>query len=142
MKPGDIEQFDRIVQRSAWYYARALGVPVAFANRTGKIDTKLPGDFGGFQSSFPGFSQIVDSDGTVKTRLDDEEGVLVADVMLDPAQRSKKKKKPRCFGKMWAFPMPWFAYIWPETQALGEQAYAENPRRRDRAREVSKKEIP
>jgi hypothetical protein len=57
--------------------------------------------------------------------------VIVADVTLDPER--KRKKKPRCFGKMWAFPMPWFAFIWPETQHMGEQAYASNLQRRAQA---------
>jgi N-carbamoylputrescine amidase len=131
MKEGDIEHFDRMVQRIAPYHARALGVPVAFSDRTGKINTELPGDFGDFNSTFPGYSQIVDSDGAVKARLGDEEGVIVAEVTLDPGRR--QKKKPRCYGKMWAFPMPWFAFIWPETQQMGEQAYASNPRRREQA---------
>jgi hypothetical protein len=52
--------------------------------------------------------------------MGDEEGVIVADFLLDTAR--KTKKRPRCFGKMWAFPMPWFAYIWPETQHMGEQS--------------------
>jgi hypothetical protein len=34
---------------------------------------------------------------------------------------------------MWAYPMPWFAHIWPETQQMGEKDYAENPRRREAA---------
>lgn len=134
MKEGDIDLFDRMLRRSASYHARALGVPVAFANRTGKIETDLPGDFGEFHSSFPGFSQIVDSDGVIKARLRAEEGVLVARVTLDPGR--KQAKKPRCYGKMWAFPMPWFAFIWPETQCMGEQAYAVNPRRSERARSI------
>jgi len=62
MKAGDIELFDSIVRRCAPYHARTLGVPVAFSNRTGLINTELPGGFGDFNSSFPGLSQIVDSD--------------------------------------------------------------------------------
>jgi hypothetical protein len=48
--------------------------------------------------------------------------------VLDPER--KRSKRPRCYGRMRAFPMPWFAYIWPETQQLGEKDYAENPRRK------------
>lgn len=132
MRDGDVERFDRMVERIAPYYARVLGVPVAFADRTGKIETDLPGDFGRFESSFPGFSQIVDSDGSVNAKMGEEEGVIVADVSLNPDRR--KEKPPRCFGKMWAFPMPWFAFIWPQTQQVGERAYAENSRQREAAR--------
>jgi N-carbamoylputrescine amidase len=138
MKPGDVELFDRMIKRSAPYYARTLGVPVALANRTGAIHTSLPGGYDDFHSSFPGLSQIVDADGRVRARLGAEEGVLVAEVELSPAR--KKLTKPRCYGKMWAFPMPWFAFIWPQTQLEGEQAYQNNPRRRERALALSSPE--
>jgi hypothetical protein len=100
------------------------------------INTELPGGFGEFHSSFPGYSQIVDSDGVVKRRMKDEEGVIVAEVVLSPER--KRSKRPRRFGGMWAFPMPWFAFIWPETQQLGEKGYAENPRRRQAALRAAK----
>jgi N-carbamoylputrescine amidase len=131
MKAGDIELFDSMIQRCAPYHARTLGVPVALANRTGLINTELPGGFGEFNSSFPGYSQIVDLDGVVKARMKAEEGVIVAEVVLSPER--KRSKKPRCYGEMWAFPMPWFGHIWPETQQMGEKDYAENPRRRQAA---------
>jgi N-carbamoylputrescine amidase len=131
MKAGDIELFDSVVQRCAPYHARALGVPVALSNRTGLINTELPGGFGEFNSSFPGYSQIVDSNGVVKERMKAEEGVIVAEVVLDP--RRKRSKQTRCYGGMWAIPMPWLASILPETQQMGEKDYAENPRRKQAA---------
>lgn len=136
MKAGDIELFDSMIQRCAPYHARALGVPVAFADRTGLINTELPGGFGEFHSTFPGYSQIVDSDGVVKARMKNEEGVIVTEVVLSPER--KHSKRPRCYGGMWAFPMPWFAYIWPESQKMGEKDYVENPRRRQAAARVMK----
>lgn len=131
MKPGDLELFDSMIRRCAPYHARTLGVPVALSNRTGLINTELPGGFGEFHSSFPGYSQIVDSDGVVKARMKAEESVIVAEVILSPER--KRSKKPRRYGGMWAFPMPWFASILPQTQQLGEKDYAENPRRRQAA---------
>jgi hypothetical protein len=86
-------------------------------------------------SSFPGLSQIVDSDASVKAKLGEEQGVIVADVHLDPDRKSRAK--PRCYGKMWALPMPWFAFIWPDTQKEGEESYALNQRRKKRALDVS-----
>jgi N-carbamoylputrescine amidase len=136
MKAGDIELFDRMIQRCGPYHARTLGVPVALANRTGLISTELPGGFGEFNSSFPGYSQIVDSDGAVKAQMKAEEGVIVAEVGLSPER--KRSKRPRCYGGMWAFPMPWFAYIWPETQQMGEKDYPENPRRKQAALAAAK----
>ena len=136
IKDGDIELFDSMIQRCAPYHARTLGVPVVLADRTGLIDTELPGGFGDFHSNFPGYSMIVDSDGKVKARMNAEEGVIVAEVLLSPER--KRSKKPRCYGGMWAFPMPWFAFIWPETQQMGVKDYAENPRRRQAALAVLK----
>lgn len=136
MKDGDIQLFDSAIRRCAPYHARTLGVPVALANRTGLLNTELPGGFGEFHSSFPGYSQIVDSDGTVKARMKAEEGVIVAEVVLTPER--KRSQRPRCYDKMWAYPMPWFAYIWPESQHLGEADYAENPRRKQAALTAAK----
>ena len=136
MKEGDIELFDSMIRRCAPYHARTLGVPVALADRTGKINTQLPGGFGEYHSTFPGFSQIVDADGTVKARMQAEEGIVVAEVTLD-AER-KRSQRPRCYNRMWAFPMPWFAFIWPDTQKMGEADYAENPRRRQAAIAIAK----
>jgi N-carbamoylputrescine amidase len=128
VKEGDIELFDRMIQRCAPYHARALGVPVALSNRVGAINTELPGGFGEFNSSFPGYSHIVDSDGKVKARMKKEEGVIVAEGAL--SLERKRSKRPRCYGGMWAFHMPWYAYIWPETQKMGERDYSENPKRK------------
>jgi N-carbamoylputrescine amidase len=128
IKTGDIELFDSMIRRCAPYHARTLGVPVALSDRTGLINTQLPGGFGEFNSSFSGYSQIVDSDGAVKAHMKSEEGVIVAEVNLSPER--KRSKRPRCYGGMWAYPMPWFSYIWPETQQMGEKDYAENPRRK------------
>ncbi len=44
MKPGDTELFDSMVRRGAPYYARALGIPSAMADRTGALQTPLPAD--------------------------------------------------------------------------------------------------
>jgi N-carbamoylputrescine amidase len=139
MRPGDLELFDRMVDRFAPRYARVLGVPVVMADRAGKIQTQLPGGYGDFNSSFPGLSKIVDSDASVRAKLGEEEGVIVADVRLDPGR--KRTAKPRCYGKMWALPMPWFAFIWPETQKEGQQAYALNERRKERALQVSRSPV-
>jgi N-carbamoylputrescine amidase len=135
-KPGDIQCFDRMVQRSAAAYSRALGVPVVLANRTGPLHTPLPIGNGELNSSFPGYSRIIDSDGTVKAKLGHQEGAIVAEVQLDPSR--KIKRKPRRYGKMWAFTVPWYAFIWPQTQEQGEQAYQANLQRKQRALAISR----
>jgi N-carbamoylputrescine amidase len=129
--PGDIKRFDRTIRRCAPHYARVLGVPVILADRAGPLYTKLPGGFPDFNSSFPGLSMIVDAGGSIKAELGEEEGVIVADVQLDPDL--KARKKPQDCGEPWAFSVPWYAFIWPLTQEQGERAYEQNSQRKVRA---------
>jgi N-carbamoylputrescine amidase len=131
MRPGDIELFDRMVERIAPRFAKVLGVPVVLANRTGHIQTPMPAGLGIFDSNFSGLSRIVDADATVKARMGTEEGVIVAEIHLGPT--GKGIPRPRCYGKMWALPVPWYAPMWPQTQKDGELAYANNDLRRQRA---------
>ncbi|MDH3242802.1 MAG: carbon-nitrogen hydrolase family protein [Alphaproteobacteria bacterium] len=138
--PGDIERFDRMVRLGAPHYAKALGVPVVMANRTGPLQTKLPGVLPELKSSFPGLSMIVDSDGVVKAALGDEEDVIVADVHLEPNR--KVKVLPSRIGRRWAVPVPWYAFVWPLTQRMGERAYAKDAHRKERAEAASRDEVP
>jgi N-carbamoylputrescine amidase len=133
--PGDVKRFDDMLRRSAPYYAQVLGVPVILANRTGRLETELPDGLPEFKSSFPGLSMIVDSDGSIKAELGEEEGVIVEDVHLEPSL--KGRERPRRFGKRWAFPMPWYAFIWPLTQRKGERTYEKNVQRKERASIIS-----
>ncbi len=70
-------------------YATTLGIPTVFVNKCGPWVTTIP-----FmpmftqRSCFLGCSAIVDSDGTMKARLADEEAVLVAEVTLDPSRKT------------------------------------------------------
>ena len=129
--PGDLDRFDHMVQGIARQYAKVLGVPAVMANRTGSLHTSLPGGAGDLVSSFPGLSMIVNSDGSVKGALGEQEGIIVADVQLDPDR--KAKAAPPRFGRRWGVPVPWYAFIWPQTQRQGERAYAQNPERKARA---------
>ena len=137
---GDIARFDRMLKQVLPRYAEALGVPVIMANRTGRLHTPLPGGLPYLESSFPGYSMIVDSDCHVKAALGHEEGVIVEDVQLESSR--KVKMAPRCFGKQWAVPMPWYGFIWPLTQKMGERAYAKSTRRKERAKLICEKTGP
>jgi N-carbamoylputrescine amidase len=132
---GDLERFDRMVRGIAPHYARVLGVPVVAANHTGPLHTPLPGGAGDLVSSFPGLSAVVDSDGEVRAALGEEEGVAVADVVLDPAR--KATLAPSRLRGRWGVPVPWYAFIWPLTQRQGERAYAQNAERKARAARLS-----
>lgn len=133
--PGDIDRFDRMVARIAPQYAECLGVPVILANRTGPIHTEMPDGMPEFNSTFPGLSMIVDSDGTVRAKLDEKEGIIIEQIHLDPTR--KNKEMPHPYGEMWSFPVPWYAFIWPQTQKRGEEVYQQNERRKALASKLS-----
>jgi N-carbamoylputrescine amidase len=130
----DSAAFDCMIRGSAAFYAQALGVPIVMANRCGPLVTSLPAGFPAQNSRFPGFSAVADSDGTLKAQLGAEEGVVVADVVIDPAR--KVGQRPKAYGR-WALPVPWYAFIWPLTQKLGERAYAKHPSRHEMALAIS-----
>lgn len=126
--PGDAERFDQMLREGPAHHAKVLGVPVLMANKSGPLETDMPGWLPRLKSSFPGLSAIVDSDGSVRASLGDEEGVIVADVTLDPER--KRQERPKCHGARWSLPvLPWYAFLWPLTQRMGEKAYAANARR-------------
>lgn len=133
--PGDIKRFTDMLINMRKVYAESLEVPVVMTNRTGPLETKLPSPFPFLTSKFPGLSSIVDSDGSVKSALGEEEGVIVAEVILDPER--KTRGEPKCYGKMWATRVPWYAFTWPWSQHMGEKSYAKNPHRKQRALAIS-----
>lgn len=86
----DLENAGKKVEMLAELYARSLGVPVIFVNQTGPMGP-MAGFFGKLMKPelfrLQGGSRIVDSDGKLKTYMGSREGVLVADVTLDPARK-------------------------------------------------------
>ncbi|HTI50575.1 MAG TPA: carbon-nitrogen hydrolase family protein [Planctomycetaceae bacterium] len=116
----------------AAYSARVLGIPAVMANKCGPWDSGLSFEK---PSDFPGCSAIVDSDGTVKAQLQDEEQVIIADVTLDP--RRKCVSPPPAFGRWARKTSSWqtFACWLPET--IGALWYRMSARRKKRARAVS-----
>lgn len=123
MRRKDSAAFDCMLKGSTAFYAQALGVPVVMANRCGPLVTPLPGGLPAQDTRFPGLSAIADSDGTLKAQLGADEGVISAEVALDPTR--KAKQPPKAYGR-WALPVPWYAFLWPITQKLGERAYAKH----------------
>jgi len=135
--PGDVKRFEEMLISGRSVFAKTLGVPVIMANRVGPLETDLPGNLPYLKSSFPGLSSIVDSDGSVKAELGDEEGIIVADVHLE--EDDIRKSTPKRYGKIWAIPVPWYAFIWPMTQKWGEKSYATSIRRKERALSISRR---
>ncbi len=125
---------DRLKDR-AERYAMMLGIPVAFINKCGPWVTTMP--FMPFltqRSRFPGLSAIADSDGTVKAQLGDEEGIIVEEVMLDPARQTGVCPASR--GR-WATRVPLAMNQFRVLEAMGRVWYRFSRERRRRAREIS-----
>lgn len=116
-------------------YATLFGVPAVMVNKSGKWQTPLPWvPFMEQVSSFPGFSSIADSDGTLKAQLGSGEGVIVEDVVLDPSR--KTNARPACSGR-WAGDFPWGIRIWRLAEAEGSLWYRLSSDRKARARAIS-----
>jgi N-carbamoylputrescine amidase len=79
-----------------------------------------------------GLSRIADADGTLKGALGKEEGVLVAEVTLDPSR--KRHKEPQDYDGNLNPGSAWFRkVILPVDIALGKMAYRFNPQRGKKA---------
>jgi hypothetical protein len=83
---------------------------------------------------FPGRSTICDGDGGVRDSLGDGEGIVAAEVVLDP----RTKRRPGPPTGHWAHPPQRFprlgGAVFRAFEALGRAAYARNPARRRAAR--------
>jgi hypothetical protein len=120
-------------------YARALGVQVIFAK--GPL-LPIGGILGHLMDPriwrLRGQSRIVDSDGRVLGQLADEEGVLTAEVVLDPA-RKHYEAQPSFGG--WLQPGPWAGrdIIIPLDIASGRLSYTISRERRRKARAAAER---
>ncbi len=89
----DIPEARESLGQMAPRYTRLIGIPVAFINQVGPRGLEnWVGLFGRLmnaqQFKLGGLSTIADSAGTVCAQMDDNaEGVLIADMMLDPARK-------------------------------------------------------
>jgi len=117
-------------------YADMLGIPVILCNRAGYWHSPAPALGAVVDIPWDGHSAIVDSDGTIKAQLGMEEGVIVEDVVLDPAR--KKRIPPPSYGK-WAMPnVPTTMRNWPLIESAISIWYKFNNQRRLKAREMSR----
>jgi N-carbamoylputrescine amidase len=133
MRLKDAAALEGLLKDSPASSAQALGVPVIMANHCGRgplLRIFPRRRFPAMNSTFPGLSSVTDSDGELLVQLGAEEGIALATVALDPAR--KVKQSPQAHGR-WSLPVPWYAFVWPITQKLGERAYARHPARAQRA---------
>ncbi len=114
--------------------AQDFGIPVVMANKCGEWKTPLPFPFGVQDSAFPGFSQIIDFDGTVKKQLDYKEGIIVADIMLDPF---RKFKNPCKNNGRWSIKVPSYFNFMIISEIFGKIWYTFSSERKRKALRMS-----
>lgn len=132
---ASVAMFEKLLREMAPLYAAKLGIPVVFVNKCGPWVSPMPGlPFLTQVSRFPGLSTIADGDGSVKARLEGEEGVIVSAVTLDPSRKTASFPLPR--GR-WAMRVPSATNLWRAVEAAGAVYYRLSPERRRRAREIS-----
>jgi len=90
----DIRDADENARGYAALFVKMLGVPVVFVNHTGPMEGgRWLGILGRLMDAehmrYAGYTTIVDSDLSVKAQIGRDEGVLVADVNLDPSRKVK-----------------------------------------------------
>lgn len=130
----DLDEYNEAIKMLASSTAKALGVPAVMANKVGPWKTVSPWPFPAEDSRFPGCSAIAAADGTVLSQADDCEGVLVAEVVLDPALKVGSFSLLR--GK-WARKPPRLFRLFVIAETLGRLSYLLGFRRRRLARRVS-----
>jgi N-carbamoylputrescine amidase len=138
---ADIQRWHRIQMEMAPLYARVLGVPAVFVNKVGPYASPAPLRWlpRATDMVLPGHATIADSDGTVKGRLDDSEGVLTGIVTLDPAR--KVRVRPPTYGR-YTYPSGLGGLLALAPAWVCGRIYALNPDRRRRARHVAATDEP
>lgn len=131
LKEKDLAEYDDMIKSLASDVARTLGVPTVMANKAGAWKTVSPWPFPVEDSRFPGFSTIAAASGEVSAQCADEEGVLVADVALDPA---RKVRRPLVLGRKWARKPPRLFKLFVISETWGWLSYCLSTRRRRAAR--------
>ncbi len=117
------------LQKIAPLYSSLLGVPVVLSNKCGPWErARVKG------AVFPGLSIIVDSDGSVKAQSGDQEGVIVADVALDPTR--KRHPVPPHYGR-YIQPGPRRRALLRLVEGMGRLSYVSSSTRRSKAKSVS-----
>jgi N-carbamoylputrescine amidase len=116
------------------YYSRLFGIPAVSVNKCGPAQAPKSEGY-----IFPGLATIVDSDGTVQARMEEQEGCIVANVTLDPAR--KKSTNPRAYGR-YVYPGPPGRELFTVVESIGHIWYSLNRDRRTVARASMKGSQP
>jgi N-carbamoylputrescine amidase len=116
------------------YYSRLLGIPAVSVNKCGPALAPKPEGY-----VFPGLATIVDSDGKVQARMEEQEGFIVANVTRDPAR--KKCAIPHAYGR-YVYPGPPGRELFALVESIGHIWYSFNRDRRTVARASMKGSQP
>ncbi len=142
---GDHAQ--NLLRGAAGFYAKAFGVPTVMANKAAGEDIWSPMPWVPLMRlrfHFIGQSTICDADGTVCEQLEEQEGVVVADVLLDAQQKRQPARIPSGYWSMPPTVFPRFprasAALFQILERAGKAAYslsrAEERRRENAARAI------
>ena len=130
--------FENEIRDTARKYAAGLGIPAVFVNKCGPFDSPTP-MFPHFRlrAPFAGFTAIADSDGRVLGQAEAGPAVLVHEVNLDPA---RKTRRPLPSEGMWAIRAPALSLRYMEfVDQRGKAAYTKNRNRIAAARRAAGK---
>lgn len=133
----DIKEQNDNAHEYALLLSRILGVPVVFANQTGPIEGgRWPGILGRALAAehfrYPGLSAIVDSDRSIKAQLVHDEGIITADVAMDPA-RKHKAEIPDYGGWLHPGALPMRKIVMPIEIFRGKMSYRMSVERKRKA---------
>lgn len=142
VKEEDVREQRENAKGYAQLFSRMLGVPAVFVNAVGPIGPeRWEGILGRLMDPEiyrnAGYSAIADPDASLLAQLGpDEEGIIIADVTLDPAR--KVKTVPVSYGG-WLHPGdPLFRkVVLPAEVCIAKLKYAVRPGRKARALKVS-----
>ena len=125
---ADITRMKNNLRDMAPYYSRLLGVPAVSVNKCGPAEAPKPEGY-----IFPGLATIVDSDGTILARMEEQEGFITATVTLDPSR--KINARPRAYGR-YVYPGPAGRVLFEAVESAGRLWYNLSGDRRRSARAI------
>jgi len=90
---ADIIRLNSLPCQVAKLYNDWFGVPVIMCNKSGSWDSPVPNTILGIPKDyrFSGRSMIIDSDGSIKVELGDEETIAEGQITLDPSKKRQSK---------------------------------------------------
>jgi N-carbamoylputrescine amidase len=131
----------------ASFYATLLGIPAIMVNKVGSfyspplrfLSPKLIAEgWRAMVNTFPGKSAIADSDGNIKAKMGNDEGILVEDIRLDSSLKTKLEFK--CDNQWIKAPPYKKRQYYDHTENVGAAWYSESSERKQRALSISSKE--